>query len=109
MPKNEEQETDTLSNRKIRSLERHLGNLAAERREYSSPERQAEIVQEYHATIHQLEALGWDGIIDWDSELAPELMPEGYRRDPRIQTNWSFPPPRPSLLQRLKALILGRS
>lgn len=62
----------------LRRLEFRLGNLAAEWRQFESPERQHEIVQEYHAVMEQLYQLGWDAILDTTSELPDEFMPEEY-------------------------------
>ena len=64
----------------LRRLEFLLGDLAAEWREYESPERQNEIVLEYHSVMERLDELGWDGFLDLDSELPDELLPERYRK-----------------------------
>ncbi|MCB0197120.1 MAG: hypothetical protein KDJ65_34555 [Anaerolineae bacterium] len=63
----------------LRRLEFCLGDLAAQWREYESPEKQKEIVREYHATMESLFELGWDGFLSLDSELPDELLPKRYR------------------------------
>jgi hypothetical protein len=56
-----------------------LGHLAYRWRGSSSnPELQEQIVLQYHATVQALYELGWDDIIDIDSELPEPLMPERY-------------------------------
>ncbi|HRV96086.1 MAG TPA: hypothetical protein P5526_28295 [Anaerolineae bacterium] len=74
-------ETDSIGlpvDPELRRLEFLLGDLAAQWREYESPERQNEIVLEYHSVMERLYELGWDGFLDWDSELPTELMPEQH-------------------------------
>ncbi len=71
----------------LRELEMNLCDLAgAWRGNWGDPDRQAEFVREYHATMAKLYELGWDGTIDLECELPRELMPEKY-----MQTH-----PRPS-------------
>jgi hypothetical protein len=62
-------------------LQAYLGTLAGmwrNAKRKGKVERQAEIVQEYHETMAQLYALGWDDALDIDAELPYELMPEEY-------------------------------
>ena len=50
----------------------------------ADPERQEEIVREYHITITKLYSLGWDGAVDFKCALPDKFMPEEYRcRNPR--------------------------
>jgi hypothetical protein len=65
---------------KMHKLERRLGELAGEYGEHFSPDRDEEIVREYHITMHSLYALGWDDELDFDAHLPHELMPEEYLR-----------------------------
>lgn len=60
----------------LRQLESYLGELAARWR----GTYREDIVQEYHATMSLLYELGWDAILDVESELPDELMPEQYLR-----------------------------
>lgn len=74
-------ETDSIGlpvDPELRRLEFLLGDLAAQWREYESPEKQSEIVREYHSIMESLYELGWDGYLGWDSELPTGLMPEQY-------------------------------
>ena len=67
----------------LRALEFHLGNLAAEYREHISPEHDKHVIEEYHATMSKLYQLGWDAVLDIESELPDTLMPEEYlKRNP---------------------------
>lgn len=66
----------------MRRLERQLSNLAAAWRgaEDQSVEAAA-LVQDYHATMDQLIALGWDpavGELDLEDTLPSNLMPVAY-------------------------------
>lgn len=65
----------------LRRLEIYLSDLAAAfRGTRGMPDKQMEIVQEYHATLSQLYALGWNDSLDEDSKLPKRLMPEEYFR-----------------------------
>jgi hypothetical protein len=65
----------------LRQREFHLGDLAALwRGSYDDHERQQRIVQAYHETLAQLYRLGWDSVLDIESELPDALMPEAYMR-----------------------------
>lgn len=65
----------------LRKLELSLSTLAANwRGNWGNPQRQEEIVREYRAVIARLYSLGWNGILDADSELPDELLPEEYVR-----------------------------
>jgi hypothetical protein len=78
----------------LRELEMNLGDLAETwRGNWGNPDRQAEMVREYHATMAKLYALGWDGTIDLECELPEELMPEEYlRRHPGFSDDiWQWP------------------
>ncbi len=68
----------------LRELEMSLCDLAGTWREsWGEPDRQAELVREYHATMTKLYALGWDGTLDLECELPEEHMHEEYiRRHP---------------------------
>lgn len=65
-------------------LESRLSQLAAGwRGARDQPERQAWFVREYHATMNQLIAHGWDvrlAGLDAEDTLPEALMPETYRR-----------------------------
>lgn len=69
----------------MRRLEHHLSDLAAMFRgaahdpDHCDELRQG-IIQEYHATMAQLYALGWDDALDADSKLPKTYMPEEYFR-----------------------------
>jgi hypothetical protein len=63
----------------LRRLEKLVGYLAAKWRHNWDEE----VVKEYHATIHRLYELGWDGVLDVESELPDELMPQEYLQRPR--------------------------
>ncbi|MCA9919120.1 MAG: hypothetical protein KC445_14260 [Anaerolineales bacterium] len=76
-------ETDEISypvDPELRALEFRLGNLAAEYREHISPEDDEQAIREYHATMDKLYKLGWDAVLDIESELPDKLMPEEYRK-----------------------------
>jgi hypothetical protein len=78
----------------LRKLEFHLCELAgAWRASWGNPERQEEIVAEYHATMAKLYSLGWDGTLDMECELLKELLPEEYlKRHPRPSFDiWQWP------------------
>jgi hypothetical protein len=60
----------------LRRLEKHLGYLAAVWRKTKAEN----IVREYHTTMKLMYELGWDGVLDFESELIDELMPEAYLR-----------------------------
>jgi hypothetical protein len=78
----------------LRRLEMHLCDLAGTwAGNWGNPDRQAEIVREYHATITKLYALGWDDTIDLQCVLPRELMPEEYtRRNPGPSFDiWQWP------------------
>jgi hypothetical protein len=65
----------------LRELEWHLCSLACDwAANLADPERQGEIVHEYHSTMAKLYSFGWDGTVDLECELPDELMPEEYRR-----------------------------
>ncbi|NJN68779.1 MAG: hypothetical protein HC884_19795 [Chloroflexaceae bacterium] len=67
----------------MRQLQAYLGTLAGmwrNAKRKGKVERQAEIVQEYHETMAQLYALGWDDALDIDAELPDEFLPEEYLR-----------------------------
>jgi hypothetical protein len=65
----------------LRRLQIQLCDLAGRWRFYGGDaRRQEETVREYHATMAQLYALGWDAVLDVECELLNELMPEEYRR-----------------------------
>lgn len=38
----------------------------------------SKIVREYHVIMGLLYELGWDGVLDFESELPDELMPDEY-------------------------------
>jgi len=76
----------------LRRLEFRLGDLAARWREaYARPgDREHEIHREYVATLERLYELGWDAVLDMESELPDRLLPAEYlRRHPPIDTRWS--------------------
>ncbi len=78
----------------LRELEFHLCDLAGIwRTKWGSPQRQEEIVQEYHATMAKLYSLGWDGWLDMECKLPKRLMPEEYlRRNPGALVDiWRWP------------------
>lgn len=66
-------------------LEFRLSDLAALwRGSFGDPAYQDEIVQEYRTILARLYELGWDSVLDIDSELPNKLLPEEYlRRNPR--------------------------
>ena len=64
----------------LRALEFQLGNLAADYRMHKSPAHDKQIVKEYHDTMKKLYQLGWDAVLDIESELPDKLMPEEYRK-----------------------------
>jgi len=55
-----------------------LGRLAMQWRAARTPELQTEIAREYHAAVRRLYELGWDDVIDVDSQLPEESMPSEY-------------------------------
>lgn len=65
---------------KLRALAFRLGDLAAEYRQHLSPEHDKQLVEECHATIAKLFQLGWDAVLDIESELPDQLKPEEYRK-----------------------------
>ena len=72
--------TKPFTSAQIEALERELGMLAYQWRSERNPARQAELVQQYHATL----ATGWEAGWDWrglspDAELPDEFMPEYFR------------------------------
>src|SRR5579859_8121408 len=76
----------------LKRLQFRLGDLAARWREtYARPgDREHEIHHEYVATIERLYELGWDDVLDIDSELRDALMPAEYlRRHPTLDTTWT--------------------
>jgi len=62
----------------LRALEFQLGDLAGEYRRHISAAHTKHVVEQYHATLNKLYQLGWDSVLDVDSELPYELMPEEY-------------------------------
>lgn len=58
----------------LRRLELVLGYLAAKWRTTWD----ISVVQEYQQVFKQLYELGWDGVLDLQSELPDEFMPEEY-------------------------------
>lgn len=72
-------------NPELRRLELLLCDLAGTwRGSWGDPNRQEELVREYHATMAKLYSLGWNGALDVECELPDELMPEEYvRRHPK--------------------------
>ncbi len=60
------------------------GTLAAQwRGEHSLPDRQATIMQAYHATLAHLAHLGWDpdvANLEHEETLPDDLLLEAYRR-----------------------------
>jgi hypothetical protein len=63
----------------LRRLQFELGDLVGAWVEaYGEPERQEQIVREYHDTLHQMYQLGWSGVLAADSELPKALMPREY-------------------------------
>jgi hypothetical protein len=63
----------------LQKLEISLGHLAAEwRGSFNDPEIQDSIVRQYHVAVQRLYELGWNEIIDIESELPEELMPREY-------------------------------
>ena len=73
---------------KLRQLEFRLGDLVGEwRGSFDSSLKQEQIVQEYHSTMQLLYDLGWDDILDAESELPDQLMPPEYlRRHPTLDS-----------------------
>jgi hypothetical protein len=60
-------------------LEVHLCNLAARWREsIGNPDKQNEIVSEYHEIMARMYALGWDTVLPLDCELPIEYLPKRY-------------------------------
>ncbi len=79
MPKHAVDELGIPLDPELKKLEFHLGHLAAYWR--GSGDNQvlsAEIVKEYHSTMAKLYELGWDGELNYDSELPERLMPHEY-------------------------------
>jgi len=69
----------------MREFEFHLGDLAAEYRGTGSLERRELVVQEYGETLQRLYALGWDDLLDVESELPQSVMPGEYlKRHPHV-------------------------
>lgn len=66
----------------LRQGERRLAELAAEwRGAAGQPQREQELIAEYHTLMHQLIRLGWDPAVaelDYEDTLPDELMPEVY-------------------------------
>lgn len=56
------------------------GRWAAEYRQHLSLEHNKQVIEEYHATVDKLYQLGWDAVLDIESELPDILMPEEYRK-----------------------------
>ena len=56
------------------ALQSKVGELAMKWR----GSKDDKIVQQYHATLKCLIALGWEGYLDVDAELPDELMPKEY-------------------------------
>ena len=73
------------SDPKLRAREFHLCDLAGTwRASWGDPQRQEEIVREYHETVAELYSLGWDAGLDSECELPDRLMPTEYlRRNPQ--------------------------
>ena len=66
---------------KLRKLEFQLGDLAALwRGSFEDADRQRHIVDSYHAVLSRLYQLGWDSVLDVESELPDSLMPPEYLR-----------------------------
>jgi len=64
----------------LRRLENHLGDLAGIWRGTQN----LNIVKEYNTILNLMYELGWDGILDSESELPEYLMNQEYlRRHPR--------------------------
>ncbi len=81
MPKHTVDDIGLPINSELRKLELSLSDLAAEwRGNRGNPHRQAEIKRKYHDTMSLMYALGWDGYLDFDSELPEEHMPPEYLR-----------------------------
>lgn len=85
-------ETDAIGypiDPELRKLEFYLGDLAARwRGSYDRPDVQEALVREYWAVLNQLYALGWDSLLDIESELPDRLMPEEYmRRNSRTRSD----------------------
>jgi hypothetical protein len=81
----------------LKQLLSRLGELAARHAYYwqkNDAEQQTATVKEYHEVLARMYALGWDDIIDSDSELPYHLMPQAY----------GATPPDPSIWQRAVAM-----
>jgi hypothetical protein len=65
----------------LRQLEFQLGDLAERwRGSYGDDEQQRHIIEMYHAILSKLYQQGWDAVLDVESELPDELMPDEYLR-----------------------------
>jgi len=63
----------------LRRLEFRLGDLAGLwRRMHGDQSQQDALVKEYVIIIAQLYSLGWDAVLDIESELPDRLMPDEY-------------------------------
>lgn len=93
----------------VRQLQIKLGELAALwRGSIGDQEREDAAIKAYYNTLEQLYATGWNDVLDWDSELPDELMPQKYRdlhlqRASRGKTNWSRANLHPSSLPTVQA------
>lgn len=75
-PSHEVDEFGFPTDPELRRLEDRLGDLAGMwRGTYDE-----KVVQEYHATMARLYELGWNDVLDMESELPDSLMPEEYLR-----------------------------
>ena len=91
MPPNHQPQDSAELHREMTRLLDNVCSLAATwRGAGNDPQHRDVLVAEYHASLAQLEALGWRGHLDWDCELPDELMPETYRHV-GPPPNWSFP------------------
>lgn len=70
-------------------LQQHLGHLVGTYHAVQNdPTMQAHIVEEYHQTMRQLYACGWDDILDPEAELPAHMMPKEYGLDGSEVTVW---------------------
>jgi hypothetical protein len=60
---------------KIDELERKLSELAYEWRRT----KKSKLVRQYHKTYRELQGLGWNERLDFDSRLPDELMPSAKK------------------------------
>ena len=93
----------------IRQLYEHLGHLVSVY--HCDFINRPNTIREYEQTMMRMYDLGWDDILDWESELPDDAMPIEYIR--RVgSSEWEYhpknlPPPQRTFWQRLRDCISG--